>query len=74
MDAADLKRADFEGVCLMSCDGELVQAVRHLLATGLTEHVFGRAQTARALQRVASRFHLIDFPTKAVRPVAGTAG
>ncbi len=73
MDAADLKRADFEGVCLMSCDGDMAPAVQHLRETGLTVHVFGRAQTARALQRVASRFHLIEFPTNAVRPVAGTA-
>jgi hypothetical protein len=66
MDAANVSRADFEGVCLMSCDGDLAHAVQRLRNSGLTVHVFGRAQTARALQRAASRFHLIEFPARAV--------
>ena len=72
IDAAALAPADFEGVCLMSCDGDMVHAVQHLRERGLTVHVFGRAQTARSLQRMASRFHLIEFPTRTTRPATET--
>ena len=61
-DAAQLKLGDVDAVCLMSCDGHMVHAVRRLRERGLTVHVFGRPQTARALRRAASRFHLIEFP------------
>lgn len=73
LDAAQLSPTEFDGVCLMSCDADMAPAVERLRETGLTVHVFGRAQTAGALQRAADRFHLIEFPTRAIRPVARTA-
>ncbi|MCB1369979.1 MAG: NYN domain-containing protein [Rhodobacteraceae bacterium] len=71
-DAAQLKPGDVDAVCVMSCDGHMAHAVQRLRERGLTVHVFGRSQTARTLKRAASQFHLIEFPTRIIRPAAET--
>jgi len=64
-DAISLQSADLDGICIMSCDGHLVHAVRRLRASGLTVHVFGRPHTARTLRRAANSFHPIANPPSA---------
>ena len=64
MDAVAM-RHEIDGVCILSCDADLAQAALRLRSDGLTVHVFGSPETAKALRSAASIFHLIPAGAEA---------